>query len=569
MAASLIAAALSLNRTYQDSWILEGIWIPMMLLLAGYLICVIYLPSLRQVAVLAAITTFLLYVVPALKYWSPYGSTNDVAVHTASTRFLSVTGHVHPLSLYRQTPGLHAVVAALSQLSGVRSELWLKVMPAFLGSLAPLAFYMLCKRASLPDSLTRFTLFLSVLSLPLLYILNGTAYTVPLLVVLVVWVLLREMDTSDADSRIAYTVLLLLLAVTLVVWHPGTSLVAPLVLLAAGIPLALGSKNMLFLERSTRLVSLAVLSLVLAFSYWMYDADFVWTEFLRNFGLALQVEVTPELIPQRFFEISFGDRLLMSSFLHVRDALFLLFVALGMVLGLRYRRGEHFSRFLLTYGVICLLFVTVVFAPFLIGFGAQGYQRFMRQAVAVTPLLAGYGLWKGLQALQRSVPSLSGKRIIGVAMLVAFIISSVQLFPYQPAIPTLVDDSSDSLDAPLLWVHEVNTNYQYHMLRFALEQLPQGRQLIADYIGHRQSLMFFGYDAYLGVRRTVFQKPEPAYLLLHWPGQAGAYREQAEFRSTDAIEAWRGRPGMSTVYDNGGSFILYYPENALDPFALE
>jgi hypothetical protein len=133
----------------------------------------------------------------------------------------------------------------------------------------------------------------------------------------------------------------------------------------------------------------------------------------------------------------------------------------------------------------------------------------------------------------------------------------------------LGDYDSDLVETPILWLHEVNTAYQYYMLRFALEELAQDEQLVADYIGHRQSRMFFGTVAQNRVRRTVNQEEKPSYLLLHWPGRPGAYAEQAEFRSRGAIEAWRGRPGMSTVYDNGGSFILYYPENAQYPFSLE
>lgn len=71
------------------------------------------------------------------------------------------------------------------------------------------------------------------------------------------------------------------------------------------------------------------------------------------------------------------------------------------------------------------------------------------------------------------------------------------------------------------------------------------------------------------LRLTEQARDAPAFLVLHWPGAAGPYMEQAEFRSVEVLRAWRDRPGVSTVYDNGGSFVLYYPANGTDPFYLE
>ena len=59
-------------------------------------------------------------------------------------------------------------------------------------------------------------------------------------------------------------------------------------------------------------------------------------------------------------------------------------------------------------------------------------------------------------------------------------------------------------------------------------------------------------------------KDEPAFILLRRPGVAGAYMEQVEHRSGEAIEALRASQGMSTIYDNGGSFVLYYAGSAAE-----
>jgi hypothetical protein len=120
-----------------------------------------------------------------------------------------------------------------------------------------------------------------------------------------------------------------------------------------------------------------------------------------------------------------------------------------------------------------------------------------------------------------------------------------------------------------VWLHLVNSEYQRQLLRYAAEKLPAEAELVVDYAGHRQARLFSGTTLQDRLRRTEQARPVPAFLLLHWPGVAGPYMEQAEFRSTAALQAWRDRRGVSTIYDNGGAFILYYPGNAVDPFRLE
>ena len=107
------------------------------------------------------------------------------------------------------------------------------------------------------------------------------------------------------------------------------------------------------------------------------------------------------------------------------------------------------------------------------------------------------------------------------------------------------------------------------MLDFGLNRLPTNTQLITDYFGNRQAMLFFGHQARDSARRTTNQRLEPAYLLLHLPGEAGAYAEQAEYRSFAAIQSWIQSPNMSKVYDNSCSFILFSPDNAEFPLRLE
>lgn len=135
--------------------------------------------------------------------------------------------------------------------------------------------------------------------------------------------------------------------------------------------------------------------------------------------------------------------------------------------------------------------------------------------------------------------------------------------------PTFLVSETASATTPVLWLHQVNSLHQKYMLDFAFNQLVTDTQLITDNVANREALLFFDRQTRDRSRRTGNQRPEPAFLLLHWPGIAGAYAEQAEFRSQSAINSWVGKPNMSKVYDNGNSFILYYPDNVQHPFYFE
>jgi hypothetical protein len=135
--------------------------------------------------------------------------------------------------------------------------------------------------------------------------------------------------------------------------------------------------------------------------------------------------------------------------------------------------------------------------------------------------------------------------------------------------PTFSEKDTEDGNFPVLYIHQVNSLQQYLMLDFALNQLPTENQLITDYFGSRQAMLFFNRQVRDRARRTINQRPEPAFLLLHLPGSAGAYAEQAEYRSPAVIHSWIDHPNMSKIYDNSGSFILFSPHNAKTPFTLE
>jgi hypothetical protein len=301
----------------------------------------------------------------------------------------------------------------------------------------------------------------------------------------------------------------------------------------------------------------------------MFSADFVWLKFVDNVRLTLQADLAQDPVPIRIYEIPFLDRILVFSFYHARDAVILTLSLIGILLLLISRSHSKLERFLRTYAVLWLVFFGVLVVVLIGSFGAQGYRRFLYYLIILSPPLAGYGLWRIVGSLQKVTLHRSISMFAGVGFLAIILLMCVQIFPYQPSMPTFTVRDTGERISPLLYMHQVNTLSQYWMLDFGLNQLSTNSQLITDYIGSRQAMLFFDRKTRDRSRRTINQRPEPAFLLLHMPGTAGAYAEQAEYRSPSAIQSWIESPNMSKIYDNGGSFILFSPHNASTPFKLE
>lgn len=594
-----LAAALDLHRVYQDTWVLEGLWLPLGVSLGAYVICAARLRRPRHVALLAAALAVLLNAVPALKYAYPYAPTSDTADHLNLIRALATTGLVAPQASYQDTPGLHLVAATLTAWTGSSLWFWARLLPPLLGGLLPLGYYVLCTRLSLTGGLARCVLALSPFAVPVLYALNGTSFTAVLLVALLVLVLVRD-SWVDRSSRgacaweVGHTVLLYALAGAILFWHPLSSLFYPLVLLTVGMLGQLQPVCRRALAASGALASLGAAMSAAAIVYWAFRADYVWDHLLQNLRLILEPAHTPALVPSRLSELTILGRARIALFFHARDAALLGLAAGGVLslLGALARRlgmgrsiglprgAEEFgaaTRVLHTCALLWILFGTVICALFASGYGAQGYRRFLLYIVTLSPLPAGYAVWRGAVALSGARPlrrrsrarrlGQTGRSVLTAVLSAVAALSCVQLYPYQPTVPTLGVDKDDV--TPVLWLHGVNSEYQRQVLCYVYSDLPDEVQLLIDYAGHRQACLFLGTTMQKRLRLTEQARDAPAFLVLHWPGAAGPYMEQAEFRSVEVLRAWRDRPGVSTVYDNGGSFVLYYPANGTDPFYLE
>lgn len=565
------ATALYLHRAYQDAWVLDDLWLPLAVVIVMYLLSVWLSTQLGKIAILTSIVTGLLHGIPAIKYANVYLSTIDNTVHISLIRAIATTGHVETESSYAKTPGFHAFVAALAQLSGIPPEALAQVAPSFIGCIAPLAIYTLCNRFNFPVQLTKITVILSAFSLPALNTLNGTSFVIPLLLSLItIFFIIRS--ASVAPYAFHFTILMVFFTITITLWHPGTSIIFPSILLLVGIAASRLYRGSMFPELSKNFRSIGMIGATATLGFWMFGSNFVWKRFAINVITALSADSKVQLIPTRLFQIGLEYQVLIAAFNHSRDMTIVALALIGVVFLTFTRRSTQLSQFFRAYALIWAAFLGLLMAVFVASFGDQGYQRFLGYVVGLSPILAGYGLWKMLQSLQQVVRILRVGPVAAVAMVVVAAMFSIQMYPYQPAVPTL--QGQDQQDVPIVWIHQVNSTYQHHLLTFAMTRLLptislDRTQILADYISYQQGALYYNIKSKLMLRRTTDQKPMPAFVLLHWPGKAGAFMEQAEYRSNVAIDRWFNDPNMSVIYDNGASFVLYAPENAEEPFYLE
>ncbi|MEJ2598666.1 MAG: hypothetical protein P8Z00_10065 [Anaerolineales bacterium] len=555
--------AQNLSRIFQDSWILDGLWINICILIFIYLVIINFESDLKAVTFLTSVLAFFMIIIPTSKYYFTYGIAPDNAVHFSLIRSLSLTGEVDQNSIYKNTPGFHVLIAELDQLSGVPFEVWIKVVPPILASLIPIAFYITGKNFIIPPTLLKLTIILSGFSIPLLYSLNGTIFTSIFSLILLINLVLRGNNGS-------FAILSILIGAQIILWHPSTTILVSIVLLSTGFLSYLLSKKGIAINNFRPIYSMGILLITSAITYWMYDAHLIWDQFVKNISLVLKPDLSPALIPSRLFELSFADKILIASFYHARDSMLFILAFIGFIILFRKKQLDEYESILRYYGLTLVSWFLFLIFVFMVNFGGQGYYRFLIYVVLFSPLISGYGLWKLNQFIERHI-KLSSSYIYIASLTIIIFISCVQIYPYQPGVPNLPsnNDLGVSESVPILYFHNVNTIYQYYMLKFATTELPLENQIIIDQVGFNQIKLFFGGIPANNFRFSKNQKLGPTFLALHWPAIAGGYIEQAEFRSTGALDKWRNESNLNTIYDNNGSFILFRPENSENPFYLE
>lgn len=559
----LIVTALWQRRSYQDSWVLDGVLIPTVLVVISFAILMVKEMASSRKAIWAAVFITVLRWIPGLKYAYAYGSSIDQAVHIASIDHLIGTGFPPPGTAYTAVPGLHTVLSGMALLSESSPEQAAKYgFPLLLG-LFPLIVYWFCRQFRMNDKLRgQIVLAAAFVFDPYYLLLQGTPFGSLLFFLLVAWFLLREFGTAKA--RLPYSIGLAAMIISLLFGHAISSLTVAIVIMSTFVLLPIiltlfrapASPGTLFGGGQF----LALLLLMLA-AWWLFPAHELFTAAIEQLDAAVHGSASAKLpVPSRLFELPVAD-MFRTLYLSHGSTIALLTMSTAGVMTIWKRKAQISSEFrtslIIMVAIEAALALTVA-GQMLAGFGELEYFRLIGYAVVFSPFFAGFALW------QLREESRTGWILVVTAFL---LLSLPQIFPFQPAVPK-AGKAAAALDGgePVLYLHTVVSSFEANMLRFAYLHAPKEGRIDSDRLSRDTSLRLLGwnsfstavFDGYDGAKEAL-DGGNWEILLLHQPGASGPFSERAEYRSSAEISRIVSEPEYSLVYSNGMSFILSRP----------
>ena len=561
-----VAYVLAHQRNYQDSWTLEGVVPGVIGLIVVYVLAIAREKDNRVVALLSAVTTGLLAMIPALKYVQPYGVSIDSTVHYLATQTITLTGHgLDPEQVYASIPAMHSWLASIALTGGVSPAVAIKYGLPMMSALYPLVIYWFSRGARVPANITKFTLALACMTAFPDYVPSGSGFSLLPFLLLLGSLLMREYYNPSGAGKVISTGIALLLLGQLTIWHSTTPLMLPLALLATAFT-PLGVKLVNRKAGSWRpngtFLRFALLAGIVYVAYHVLAGDRIYQVVSSTlYRLVVREDSAANVVPQRLFQITPLDMLRVALVIQGRDGIMVALLGLGALI--IWRNRVRWANLLNFYVFLLLIAVEYLL---MIGGAVTGldYDRFLMVPVAISPFFAGVAVWWLYQKLMLRPGRLRWlRRSVWVGGVIALILMwGMEYYVYQPLIPKAKSLRADVQSEYVVWLHAVNTAYQERMLTFAEQYTDPNTRFATDLTSQRQFWRYFGLDA--GIRRglvlplhwQVALDDRIKFYLLHWPGPSGPLGEQVEDRSAAKITELRDTQGWSLVYDNGQSFIM-------------
>lgn len=565
------------RRGYQDSWVLEDVFWPIIILIIAYLWIVWREDDNRWVALFSSWTAGIVGIVPALKYTQPYGTTIDATTHYLLIENLFETGRALDGHVYASINALHASLASLALLANATPAQVVKYGMAFLGVLPPLLIYLIVNRVGIQRNVAKYIICSSVLVIYPQFAPNGTAFSLIPLFVILGLLLLREYYTDSSQQKRFFTFVISLTLVQLVIWHSTTPLILPVIL--ASVALTPAAANLIRRRKFRVQVNLTGLllmtvSALLFLGYHFSVADRVGQIMVQNVRAqffdeanpaAQDLEEEPESLEEDaekiIYRISAPEYIRSGIVLHGRDMMMFGLMFVGFILFIFYRERFQAQIHFFTY----LILVILPFGLFIVANSGAGYLRFLKAPLFISPFFAGLTFWWVFEIILPKIQAGMWFRLPAAAVIIALVLSfwMVQQFWYQPLVPKIDAASEEFKDEYTIWTHEVNTTYQERMLTFAETRAAENSRFAIDLRGRHQYLRYFGENSgrqrglYLPLKRSIEVTPDLIqYFLLHMPGDAGGLGENITKRSDEYLRSLQETPYWNQVYDNGESFIL-------------
>ena len=550
----LIGTAYSMNRDYQDSWILEGLEIPFVSFVLTFAFAFYLEKSIFWRVTLAVLGRAVFMLIPAVKYvWfqEPYIDQN---VQQALANYVVTNGHIMTSpsvsQIYSDTPLLHLSFAEFSLFLNIPVASLMKYLPVFWSMLFPLLIYIIVKNMDFPSksTLLSYALFISAIPISTLqYVVSGSLFGMVLL-----QFILTTLVLIYAKTNRCFWPILLFSVIALSAAHNVTSI------LFVGFLLIL-----LFLKRFSRLglssflSSTKVLTLVLI--------ELAWFSFPSYGALQSIVEVFSVEIPtgttavsQHIGTGSFAVLLTnpiaaVTSFAVVygADVFFLLLSFAGLLLMFRMRkRLNPISKFFaILYSIVLVL--SAISIPL-----AVGTPRLLLVAQLLFPIFSSIFI---LEVLSKKIRA--RKLIIGVIFFLIIFLATIEFYAAQTLVPSAnVLDKELPSSVKLNYVFSVNSIYQRQMIIFA-EKYLSGRSVAAVFpittqiIGLTNANFSLNVSSYDPLDLNL-SKPYYNFLLIYTPGPAGNYAGNPNPLLNDPILMTNYISNQTIIYTNGESYIL-------------
>jgi hypothetical protein len=548
------------QRNYQDSWILQDIFVPTILYVLTFSVVIVLLGNNKLIALVCTSFVILMTAIPNLKY-GLFTNPFDSMAHYGYVRNLVSLGHVPSTGptapSYQDFPGMHILIGSLSIISGLSINTSIKVVTSTIPGMIPLIAYFATKRVFEPK-IQRFIIVGSGLPTFVSYALTGTEFAVPFYFSIICLILVSLVTVNKRQN----TLVLLIFVLGLLFSHAVTTLFLISLLIIAFLLLRLlAIKEKWFSKsyRNTRVLTAVILILIVLFAARL---TFGSGNVLNIFAVATEsflIGTRSGVVPATFFAVPFSAKVVFFALSYAMDAVIALLSCAGTIvlfLRLRRERRETYKTFY-TF-LLCLIsaILGLLTLQVLSGFSSIEYERLITYGMVLSPFLVGLFLWylHGYFSRHRL-----GSAVVALLLFSCISISLVQLFPYQPIAPTAnVLSTNLPINEYVYDFRSVNTVYQESMILFA-ESFSTNSTIVAADTVTRWQIIGFANDAFID--RTLYYSPlnvqnlDWDLFLLHYDGKAGPLNEVVENRTNEILTGLKNSL-KDVVYDNGESFII-------------
>jgi len=570
---AFISIVLFNRRSYQDSWILCDIFIPTLIFIFTFIIIVILTDNNKIVALICSSFIIVLTLVPAIKYELFYGIA-DVTYHYKLICEIMNYGQVPSGTVYSGVPGVHIFVSLFSLMLGISPNTGMKYAIPTLYGIFPLIVYFISSKLISNKTLQKYIIIASAFPLVTAYYITGTIFPLPFLLLLVAMPIIREFQGDG--NRIKYSIILIFLLSAMLISHTMTPLLFLVFSISSIVLLVLfdrirGEKDFTDLL-IIKLSKILLFATILFVGWWMYQADFLFSIFVKNIQSFFTVEsFVKEPVPLRFFNVPFTAQIKIFSLCHLKDLIISILSLFGFIIFVngQNKTGETKILYLYLISFLAPILLSIIF-ELLVGYGNLEYYRLINYGIIFSPFFVGIAFYQLKIALDSSSLNFKAKTL--AMIFIVFIVvgfSLIQFFPYQPLTPQGNIISEDIPEnEPLMYFNNVNSVYQKEMISFACSHFPTDFRITrstitSDTITRLQMIAFFNESfEFLKSKHTWYSpltsdtKLDWNLFLLHWGGKSGPFAEQVEYRTKNKLIENRNGVGRNIIYDNGESFII-------------